>query len=202
MVVEVIDVNNNPPRFPKCAEYAPIMMEGSSVGTSVITVVAIDDDKGQNGNITYSLVKAADQAEDKFNIDSRTGFISTSEIFDRERTDSIGIAVMAEDQGNPKLQGICAFQVKIGDKNDNTPLFDYTRYEASVDGTARLGTSVTQVYATDKDSGKNAEIEYFMEDDPSGLFHINPYTGLITCKKDLSNVSRHRNPAIQSHRGT
>jgi len=36
--VEVKDINNNAPRFPKCTDYSPVAMENENVGTFVIQV--------------------------------------------------------------------------------------------------------------------------------------------------------------------
>jgi hypothetical protein len=38
VIVEVRDINNNAPRFPDCASYAPVVMEKENVGISVIQV--------------------------------------------------------------------------------------------------------------------------------------------------------------------
>jgi len=38
VIVEVRDINNNAPKFPDCASYAPVVMEKENVGISVIQV--------------------------------------------------------------------------------------------------------------------------------------------------------------------
>jgi len=38
VVVQVKDVNNNAPRFTRCAHYSPTVMENDNVGTTVIQV--------------------------------------------------------------------------------------------------------------------------------------------------------------------
>lgn len=47
--------------------------------------------------------------------------------------------------------------------NDNAPKFELPDYQAhNVDEDIPLGTSILKVKAMDADSGKNAEIEYFV----------------------------------------
>jgi hypothetical protein len=47
-------------------------------------VRAVDLDTGQNGNVTYTLVKSSDQGTDRFEIDGVTGVVRTADVFDRE----------------------------------------------------------------------------------------------------------------------
>ena len=56
-----------------------------------------------------------------------------------------GVTVKAEDQGSPSLAGFCTFRVKIGDKNDNPPVFDFPDYETSIEEASAIGKRVLQV---------------------------------------------------------
>ena len=56
-----------------------------------------------------------------------------------------GVTVKAEDQGSPSLAGFCTFRVKIGDKNDNPPVFDFPDYETSIEEASPIGKRVLQV---------------------------------------------------------
>lgn len=70
----VEDQNDNDPRF-ESTKYATSIPEDVPVGTSVLTVKAVDADKGVNGRITYSF---ANETEWLFNIDNRSGLITTA----------------------------------------------------------------------------------------------------------------------------
>lgn len=50
--------------------------------------------------------------------------------------------------------------VTLSDENDNRPVFDLQRYEASVVENATIGHTVTVVRATDDDSGSNGVVTY------------------------------------------
>lgn len=50
-----------------------------------------------------------------------------------------------------------------------------------------LGFSVLQVMATDKDQGDNGEFTYQLND-PKGAFLIDPRTGWLTVRNQVSNT--------------
>lgn len=153
---------------------------------------ATDSDIGSNGNITYSLVKSNDQGVERFDIDLFTGVITTADVFDREGKIGVtdfGVTVKAEDHGSPTLAGFCTFRIKIGDKNDNPPVFNLHEYSASIEESSPIGKRVKQVYATDRDAGDNSKVEYFIRHDPSGFFALNPYTGWVTVTKAMTGVN-------------
>ena len=51
LTVLIEDVNDNNPVFPKCSTYRPRVPEQSPIGTHVVTVKAIDTDRGRNGQV-------------------------------------------------------------------------------------------------------------------------------------------------------
>jgi len=72
--ITVEDENDNDPRF-EMAKYVASIPEDVTIGTSVLTVKAIDADLGTNMKITYSL---ANETEWLFNIDNQSGLITTA----------------------------------------------------------------------------------------------------------------------------
>jgi len=114
-------------------------------------VEAVDLDVGANGNVTYSLVQSSDQGIDRFQIDPVSGLIKTADVFDREAKIGVtdfGVTVKAEDHGSPILAGFCTFRVKIGDRNDNPPVFNLHEYSASIEESSPIGRKVKQVAAS------------------------------------------------------
>jgi protocadherin-16/23 len=71
--INVEDENDNDPRF-EMAKYIGSIPEDTPIGTSVLTVKAIDADLGINARITYSL---ANETEWLFHINNRSGLITT-----------------------------------------------------------------------------------------------------------------------------
>ena len=77
-----------------------------------------------------------------------SGQVRTADVFDRESKTGVtdlGLTIKAEDQGSPRLAGFCTFTVKIGDINDNPPVFDLPRYTLTIDESTIIGKKVVQV---------------------------------------------------------
>jgi len=113
-----------------------------------LKVRAVDSDTGPNGNVTYSLVKSNDQTTELFQVDRHTGVVRTADVFDREAQIGVTdyrVTVKAEDMGTPRLAGFCTFRVRIGDRNDNPPVFNLPHYTTSVEENCPVGRRVKQV---------------------------------------------------------
>jgi len=161
---------------------------------SIFQVKAVDNDRGANGNISYSVVTSPLQVK-QFEVDPLTGRLVTAIRFDREALrgdNSVPVTVKAADQGTPQsLDSHCTFWVHIGDLNDNSPVFDSPSYSTSIsESTASIGRRVFAVRATDQDSGENANIVYTLVDNPGDFFEIEPDTGIIYLHKSLAGVSQ------------
>ena len=82
VVINVEDINDNPPSFPTTAILANVK-ENLPIGSKIRRIGAQDSDLGDNGRIEYSLKGTED-----FKIDSDTGDLFTNVKLDREVTDS------------------------------------------------------------------------------------------------------------------
>nr|XP_042909299.1 neural-cadherin [Parasteatoda tepidariorum] len=197
VVVFITDVNDNKPLFEECSTYAPQVEEGAPSGTQVIKVKAIDNDKGHNGQVRYSIVQQPNQKGTKFIVDEVTGDIRTNKVFDREGDDGrfVSVTVKATDRGNPPLEGVCSFKVEITDINDNPPLFDRQEYRENVKQDTPKGTNILRVSASDEDADNNGAIVYNLTApyDPTDLdyFEINPDSGWISLRKALDRDQYH-----------
>ncbi|KAL1505217.1 hypothetical protein ABEB36_004831 [Hypothenemus hampei] len=125
----VTDVNDNSPEFERNI-YEANVMEVSDPGTSVVQVYAIDKDEGNNSVITYSLVEPSNA--NWFQIDARSGLITTRAHVDCETEPLPRLTVMATDNGFPPLSSSATVLVTIHDVNDNEPIFDQSFYNVSV----------------------------------------------------------------------
>ncbi|XP_063447082.1 protocadherin-23-like [Mytilus trossulus] len=123
VTVDVIDVNNHPPKF-----ISPVYTKtlSENVDADVVTTVkATDaDNSPENRNISYLIESAWRQ---NFTIDAENGIIKVKGHLDMEVLSDRGLisfAVMATDQGNPPLTGTSTVSVTVTDKNDNCPYYD------------------------------------------------------------------------------
>lgn len=84
-------------------------------GVLVLTVIATDADKGNNGTVTYSLKQVPmKDGGPIFDINQHTGLITTtmSNALDREVQESYLILVQAKDQGTPEAKS-CKYQFVV-----------------------------------------------------------------------------------------
>lgn len=109
--------------------------------------------------VTYTL---SDHTE-LFQIDPKTGNITTRQEFDREERDFYNVKVYATDNSPSSLitdgrpnTGQQVFRIEIADKNDNAPRFTQRVYVAeAIPEDANINSQVTEVKALDNDTGQH-----------------------------------------------
>lgn len=180
LVVTVVDENDEPPRFEQ-AVYSASVAEDAAPNTTVLAVRAHDPDLGLGGRVSYSL---ANETAALFRIDSDTGVLTTTGLFDREKRASYTFEVLASDNGRYQAHWAHArVQVTVVDVNDNSPRFLEFPYVAHISPHAPLGSQVALVQAHDGDDGPNADVFYTT---PSGgKLHLDMDTGLVTVAASL-----------------
>ncbi|ESO86530.1 hypothetical protein LOTGIDRAFT_167053 [Lottia gigantea] len=200
--VEIVDVNEHKPTFTNCSEYNKAsLLENSPSNTPIIKVHAVDEDRGENGRVTYSILRSSTDTTRKFNIDPNTGNITSLIQFDREKTHSHSITIKGNDQANPSLEGYCTFSINIGDVNDNSPVFDQPSYTVNIVQDYEVGRSVANVRAEDADLGINAEIEYSLISNPNDMFRIDIDDGIIYLDKDLGTDTAYQLQVMAKDKG-
>ena len=184
--INVSDTNRNSPEF-QGLPYLTEIEENLPVGTSVLKVLALDSDRGENARITYSL----EPGVSAFAINPVTGLIKTREILDRETTPVYVLSVVARDHGTPSKSDIADVEIKVIDVNDNSPMFSEHIYRAHVREDALPGR-ILQISATDKDSGINGQLYYTFHkgNDGNGDFTIDSALGIIRVAKPLDRETK------------
>ena len=130
-------------------------------------------------------------SQEPFIINSQTGAIITNAQLDREKTSSYLLTVTAKDGGNPSLSDSTDVEISLIDVNDNAPIFNLPLYQASIPEDALIGTSVTQIEASDMDIGLNGRVKYILssKDVEDGSFVVDPTSGIIRTNKGLDRES-------------
>ena len=185
VIINVTDVNEFSPRFPVMM-YLESVPENKPVDSTVFTAHAVDSDGGKYGVVEYSLI--GDQ--DLFQIDRQTGHVTTKAVFDYESMNSYHFKVMAKDLG--KLFATVPVLVNIESQDEFSPRFNEAQYSFGVSGNAKVGTSVGQVEATDRDGGSSGQIVYSLKYD-NDYFGINATTGVVVVIKDLQSKEEQEN---------
>ncbi|XP_023377723.1 protocadherin-11 X-linked isoform X6 [Pteropus vampyrus] len=185
------DINDNAPLFPATVINISIP-ENSAINSRYALPAAIDPDIGINGVQNYHLIKG----QSIFGLDvietpegDKMPQLIVQKELDREEKDTYVMKVKVEDGGFPQRSSTAILQVNVADTNDNRPVFKENEIEVSIPENAPVGTSVTQLHATDADIGENAKIHFYFSNLVSNiakrLFHLNTTTGLITIKEPL-----------------
>uniref|UniRef100_A0A452Q8K5 Protocadherin gamma subfamily B, 2 n=1 Tax=Ursus americanus TaxID=9643 RepID=A0A452Q8K5_URSAM len=153
--IQVTDANDNPPVFIQDI-YKVSLQEGVPRGFSVLQVTATDQDEGVNAEITYSFHNVDELVEQFFNLDKRTGEITTKDDFDFEIANSYTFSVEAKDPGD--LAAHCSIQVEILDENDCAPEVIITSVFTPLPEDSPPGTVIALIKTRDRDSGENGEV--------------------------------------------
>jgi len=120
--VIVSDANDNIPIFTQSV-YNITIPEDAPVGTTVVTVLAIDADSGQNGKVCYVFSSQTSSVySDMFAIDAKTGVLSLLRALDYVESTTHRLFVVAEDPGNNSLPPVALVIINVIDINNNAPL--------------------------------------------------------------------------------
>ena len=118
-------------------------------------IKATDKDHGKNGQLKYQIDS---QAMRKYFKIKRNGDLVTKRKLDREDIDNYVIPVRVTDGGGRFKLG--RILVKVGDVNDNKPMFEFDTYQTNVWHSQMSDNSLMRVTAYDLDAGRNAELLY------------------------------------------
>jgi protocadherin Fat 4 len=179
--VYLTDYNDNSPIFTQQV-YNGTVMENLSPGQSVLTVSASDIDSGLNGVIRYSIVSGITN----FQINSKSGVITTLSYFDREIISSYSITVQATDQGSPSQSSTATVLIAILDENDNEPVFPSQQYNLLINDLTMPGYVLHTFTASDMDT--TGSIRYSLVTSSSFLndfLLLNPFNGELSLKIDV-----------------
>ncbi|XP_014351002.1 protocadherin alpha-C2-like [Latimeria chalumnae] len=162
VIINVLDANDNPPRFHKSV-FKASLMEGAPIGTLVIDLNATDVDQGANGEIIYSFSTHTPQnLREIFSVNSRTGEITVNEVVNLEETKVYELYVQAMDNGQFALTSHCRVLVEVIDINNNAPEVILTSSSNSIPENTSIGTVIALFSVTDKDSGINGQVHCFI----------------------------------------
>ncbi|XP_042620996.1 protocadherin Fat 3-like isoform X1 [Cyprinus carpio] len=182
LTVNIDDVNDNSPKFSR-ESYTAIIPENAAVGTEVIQVTASDEDLGQNGEVSYTLLTSTHL----FAINSETGSIYVSSQLDRESISDFTLKIQARDKaerGN-QMFSETTLRVYLEDVNDCAPTFIPRSYSCRVLEDLPIGAVIAWLQTQDPDLGSGGWVRYSLPNDFNGTFKIHAESGTIKVAKDL-----------------
>ncbi|XP_019362160.1 PREDICTED: protocadherin alpha-C2-like [Gavialis gangeticus] len=182
--VEVADINDNAPSFPR-QDYRLEISESAVPGARFHIESAHDPDVGTNTVQTYRLSPSQYFALDLkgFQRGSKLLELVLQQPLDREQSALQQLVLTAVDGGSPARSGTAQISIRVLDTNDNSPVFDRSTYTVSLLENAALGTLVVRLNASDPDEGSNGEVLYsFSSYTPQKvrqLFSVDPHSGEV-----------------------
>uniref|UniRef100_A0A2K5YWI8 Cadherin-23 n=1 Tax=Mandrillus leucophaeus TaxID=9568 RepID=A0A2K5YWI8_MANLE len=151
--ITLINENDNRPIFSQPL-YNISLYENVTVGTSVLTVLATDNDAGTFGEVNYFF----SDDPDRFSLDKDTGLIMLIARLDYELIQRFTLTIIARDGGGEETTG--RVRINVLDVNDNVPTFQKDAYVGALRENEPSVTQLVRLRATDEDSPPNNQITY------------------------------------------
>ncbi|XP_052588595.1 protocadherin-8 isoform X2 [Peromyscus californicus insignis] len=162
-----------------------LVPEGAARESLVALVSTSDRDSGANGQVRCALY-----GHEHFRLQpayAGSYLVVTAASLDRERIAEYNLTLVAEDRGAPPLRTVRPYTVRVGDENDNAPLFTKPVYEVSVRENNPPGAYLATVAARDPDLGRNGQVTYRLVEAEVGrsgeavstYVSVDPATGAI-----------------------
>ncbi|KAK7006067.1 Cadherin EGF LAG seven-pass G-type receptor 2 [Halocaridina rubra] len=203
--INVDDANDHSPIFER-EEYDTSVRESTSVGSTVLTVRATDQDAGPNAELRYTILNPTG-ANEVFRLDPKSGELTTRLPLDREQHSRYSLSIQAEDQGPTQHRKAATAQITISvlDENDNYPQFSERTYTVEVpeDISASSSPVIAHVQASDYDSGKNGQVRYaIIGGNTAGHFTVDGLSGEVRVAAPLDHeTNRHYRLVIRAQDG-
>uniref|UniRef100_A0A803Y0L8 Protocadherin gamma-C3 n=1 Tax=Meleagris gallopavo TaxID=9103 RepID=A0A803Y0L8_MELGA len=182
--VEVLDINDNAPRFPR-QDYRLEISESAVPGARFHIESAQDPDVGTNSVQSYQLSPSHHFALDLkgFQSGSKLLELVLQQPLDREQSALLQLVLTAVDGGDPPRSGTAQISVRVVDTNDNPPAFDRSTYTVNLLENSPPGTLVVKLNASDPDEGSNGDVIYsfgsYTPQKVRQLFRVDPHSGEV-----------------------
>ncbi len=202
ITLELLDVNDNVPQFPKTFYTIPVM-ENNAPGALLSSLTAIDPDLHENQYLVYFILEREivnTSMSMLFSINPENGNLYALKTFDYEIEKEFLFHIEARDSGVPPLSSNVTVHIIIMDQNDNTPLIvspwraHGSVVEDKIPRSTDKGNLIAKVIAIDSDSVHNSRITYqFLHNTDATLFSLDQYNGEIRTMRMFSyRDSRHQ----------
>ena len=164
--------------------------EGIPIESKIAAVKAygLDDDE----EIRYEI--SGGNIGMTFKVNSVTGYISTNNSVDFERTSKFELWIKTFYANKPLFSVSKKIDIFVRDVNDNAPIFEGSNLVkmSILEGTVPPFTIGYEPLTFDLDTGVNREISYELINDEEGMFSVNQKTGVIKCHQELDRETLDR----------
>uniref|UniRef100_A0A3P9KYR2 Cadherin domain-containing protein n=1 Tax=Oryzias latipes TaxID=8090 RepID=A0A3P9KYR2_ORYLA len=195
MTLELLDVNDNVPQFPK-SFYTIRVMENNAPGALLESLSAFDPDLHENQYLVYVIIEkeiANTSMSMLFSINPEDGKLHALKTFDYEIEKEFLFHIEARDSGSPPLSSNVSVHIIIVDQNDNAPVIvspwraHGSVVEEKIPRSTDKGSLIAKVIALDTDSVHNSRITYqFLQVTDATMFSLDQYNGEIRTMRMFS----------------
>ncbi|KAM6924842.1 cadherin-like protein 26 [Xenentodon cancila] len=157
ILIDIIDSNDNPPKFAK-EVYSVFIEESTLQGAVVVTFTATDADSTKdNRDFSFHIASVTPEPQDlEFYISQNLGVgtLSFKGCLDHEKAEKYVLLVEARDKGKPEpLSSTCTIIVNIRDENNHLPVItEHTGPGKVEEGKENVLVSRLKVTDEDKDT--------------------------------------------------
>jgi len=189
LVIEVLDVNDNRPRFARDI-YVIGIEENKGVNEKVTTINASDeDDTGKNSQLIYHLIPL-DYRTSVLSVNPQTGEIYSNVVLDHERQPQYSFQLTVSDRGDPPLSSDTSLILNVGDLNDNAPRFLTSFYIFNVTRRSLIGTVLGTVSAVDDDLSPVHRILSYTLEDTNPFVTVDYDSGEVTTTNNFTTIGQ------------
>ncbi|XP_055998637.1 protocadherin Fat 4-like isoform X2 [Ostrea edulis] len=144
LIIDILDVNDNPPQFIDKAHRVAIIKENAKNGTKLnLKFAAVDPDDGENAKIAYKIPREDCGGLFQFTSDGR---IFLNGQLDHEKMKSCNLTFTVYNINDEvTMQSSVNVSIEIEDVNDNTPLFNNSVYRVLLNESWNEGAQKTQI---------------------------------------------------------
>uniref|UniRef100_A0A1I8H1P8 Cadherin domain-containing protein n=1 Tax=Macrostomum lignano TaxID=282301 RepID=A0A1I8H1P8_9PLAT len=203
MMISVLDVNDNPPRFAQDNFTITSLLESMDSNQLIREISATDADTGVNAQISFSLRAIPGQNSDALNLffvtTKQSGSVFSAAIWTRKSlTRAVGwynLTLLATDAGTPTMTGSTNLTFFIADVNDHSPVFVYPnqtqtviQVNESTNASSTIGKPLLVAKAIDQDYGNNTIVRFDLtsSNGDNAAFNIDAVSGLLTVATNLN----------------
>lgn len=151
------------------------------------TILHVQARNPEGFRLIYSLQE--ENVTNNFEINFQTGKLTVSNPLDYETESMHVLTVRASDFVSGAFSE-AVIEIEVEDVNDNAPVFSQQTYSQVITEGLPVGTSVIQVSASDRDSGRNKELSFQIvnaDNNETDFFEIDRHSGLIVTKQVLDH---------------
>ncbi|KAF3838114.1 hypothetical protein F7725_009882 [Dissostichus mawsoni] len=195
--INIIDKNDNPPKFYKCGDTADELscviasdftgdVVEHSLGAVFINMTVKDLDKIKKMKLRLEGVHS-----DVFSVEPQSTasdsivqlLVKQPQNLDYEKIQTIVLSVIAIDEEDTSFHSTATVTINIKDANDNSPEFEEDTYKLEVAEHSPAGTVLDTITAEDPDTMDKGNITYKLLPESILLyFDVDPHTGAVYVK--------------------